>query len=557
MDTFKIIYTLLGGLGLFFYGMKSMSDSLQAIAGDMIRKIINSLTANRFFAVAIGMVVTMIIQSSSVTTVMVVGFVNAGLMNLTQAIGVIFGSNIGTTVTGWIISIKIGKYGLLLVGLGIFPALFAKTEKWQQIGRVFFGIGLIFVGLNTMSAAFKPLRTNQSFLDAVAYFSGNNYPSFFASTIMGCILTMVIQSSSAMLGITISLAGTGIIGFHTAAALVLGENIGTTITALLASVGASTNAKRAARAHAIFNVLGVLLIYTVLPWYIDFIEHLIPGEANFIDAGGNKPNIAAHIAAFHSVFNVTATLCFIPFLTQLASLVERITPDKDQKEQPHLVLLGNPKDVLPATAIVQAHQELKKFKEILERMYNLTREYVRDKDPRSKVLAKIKDYERITDNIQKEITVFLCYVMEKSLSRPQSLETQALVRIADEFESIADYLERIANYKSRFKKDFTIEGEALKELLDYLDEVWKFFDLTTTGIYENVAHDLELCRSKSDQLHIWSNDMRDKHLDRVSKGEYQPITALTYSDMVVALRKIRAHALNVAQAVESFNNPLA
>lgn len=551
METFKIIYTLLGGLGLFFYGMKTMSDSLQAIAGDVIKRVINSLTSNRFFAVAIGIVVTMIIQSSSVTTVMVVGFVNAGLMNLTQALGIIFGSNIGTTITGWIISIKVGKYGLLLIGLGIFPALFAKTQRWQQIGRIFFGIGLIFTGLETMSAAFKPLRTNQAFLDSISAFSGNNYGSFLASTIMGCLLTMVIQSSSAMLGITIALATTGVIGFHTAAALVLGENIGTTITALLASVGANVNAKRAARGHAIFNVLGVMLIYTILPWYIDFIEWLIPHAADFVDRSGNKPYIAAHIAASHSIFNVCATLAFIPFLNHVARIVIKITPDNKEGDKPHLVLLGNPQDILPATAIIQAHQEIKKFKDILERMYRLTKEYVESKDPNPKILNKIRDYENITDNIQKEITIFLCYVMEKQLSRPQSLETQALIRIADEFESIADYLERIASYKTRFKEDRDLDGPALKEYKDYLEDVWKFFDLTTTGIYESKAHDLEMCKKKSDQLHTWANDIRDRHLDRVSKGEYKPLTALTYSDMVVAMRKIRAHALNVAQSVSS------
>ena len=249
METFKIIYTVLGGLGIFFYGMKTMSDALQQAASDVITKVINSLTSNRVLAVTVGVIVTMIVQSSSVTTVMVVGFVNAGLMQLTQAIGVIFGSNIGTTVTGWIISIKVGKYGLLMIGVGIFPALFSKNNKLQNIGRVLFGIGMVFLGLELMSGAFKPLRSNDQFLDMISYFSGQNYGAYFASILTGCLLTVIIQSSSAMLGITIALASSGVISFSTAAALVLGENIGTTITALLASVGTSTNAKRAARAQ--------------------------------------------------------------------------------------------------------------------------------------------------------------------------------------------------------------------------------------------------------------------------------------------------------------------
>jgi phosphate:Na+ symporter len=494
----------------------------------------------------------MIVQSSSVTSVMVVGFVNAGLMGLTQAIGVIFGSNIGTTITGWIISIKIGKYGLLLVGLGIFPALFAKSDKWKHLGRILFGVGLIFTGLETMSDAFKPLRNNESFLNAISYFSGNNYQSYIASTIVGCLLTVIVQSSSAMLGITIALASTGVIGFNTAVALVLGENIGTTITALLASVGANVNAKRAARAHALFNLLGVALIYPFLKYYMEFIEWLVPQSADFVSENNDKPYIAQHIAAAHTFFNVTATLVFLPWVNTLAKIVTRITPDKKIKEVPHLILLGNPSDILPVTAIIQAHQEIKKFKDVLERMAQKTRTYISDPNADSKLLAKINEYEQITDNIQKEITVFLCLVMERPLSHQQSLETQALVRIADEFESIADYFARMASYKVRFAQDFDMASDAGREFNEFYDEVWRFFDTCTQGIYDIEQHDLTLCERKSEKLRVWADDMRDKHVDRISKGLYQPVSALTYSDMVVSLRKIRAHALNVAEAVENF-----
>lgn len=551
MDTFKIIYTLLGGLGIFFYGMKSMSDALQQAAGDVITKVINSLTTNRVLAVTVGMIVTMIVQSSSVTTVMVVGFVNAGLMQLTQAIGVIFGSNIGTTITGWIISIKVGKYGLLFIGLGIFPALFSKNSKVQNIGKVLFGIGMIFFGLTLMSGAFKPLRTNQEFLNMISYFSGQNYMSYFASILTGCLLTVIIQSSSAMLGITIALASTGVIGFSTAAALVLGENIGTTITALLASVGTSVNAKRAARAHAIFNVLGVSLVFIILPLYIDFIESIVPGVADFTEADGSKPNIAQHIAASHTFFNITATIVFLPFLGYLAKLVTKITPDKEVKESKHFVLVGESADILPATAIVQADAEAKKMKDILDRMYNCTREYLKDSDP--KKLAKIKDYERITDNIQKEVTLFLCKVMEKPMSSDQTTHTQGIIKVVDEFESIADYLERIVSYKARFKNN-PETGASLEEYENFMNKIWEFFEVSVQGLFNPAYHDYQEIFKRSEELRIWADDIRDRHLDRVSKGEYSPLSALTYSDMVVALRKIRAHSLNAAEALTMFKS---
>ncbi|MAX67433.1 MAG: Na/Pi cotransporter family protein [Bacteriovoracaceae bacterium] len=551
METFKIIYTFLGGLGIFFYGMKTMSDALQQAASDVITKVINSLTSNRVLAVVVGIIVTMIVQSSSVTTVMVVGFVNAGLMQLTQAIGVIFGSNIGTTVTGWIISIKVGKYGLLLIGLGIFPALFSKNTRLKNIGKVLFGVGMIFFGLELMSGAFKPLRTNNEFLNMISYFSENSYGSYFASIITGCLLTVIIQSSSAMLGITIALASSGIIGFSTAAALVLGENIGTTITALLASVGTSTNAKRAARAHAFFNIFGVLVLFSILPVYVEFIEWLIPGAADLAIEDGTHPNVAAHIAASHTLFNVTATLLFLPFLGILARFVTRITPDKEEEKSKHLILVGETDDILPATAIVQADLEAKKMKDILERMFKISKEYL--KAPDHKILAKTHDYERITDNMQKEVTVFLCKVMERPMSEYQSRQSQAIIKIVDEFESIADYLDRIVTYQSRFQEK-TLTGTSESEYLKFMDEVWEFFQLCCQGFTNNSAQDLDAVFKKSEALRLWADDMRDKHIDRVSKREYNPLTALTYSDMVVALRKIRAHAMNVAEAIEMYKD---
>ena len=550
METFKIIYTVLGGLCIFFYGMKTMSDALQQAASEVIRNVINSLTTNRVLAVIVGMIVTMIVQSSSVTTVMTVGFVNAGLMQLTQAIGVIFGSNIGTTITGWIISIKVGKYGLLMIGLGIFPALFSNSNKVQNIGRVLFGVGMIFLGLELMSGAFKPLRTNAQFLDMISYFAGEHYGAYFASIIVGCLLTVVIQSSSAMLGITIALASSGVISFSTAAALVLGENIGTTITALLASVGTNTNAKRAARAHAFFNVFGVLVVFSVLPFYLSFIEWLIPGLADLASEDGSHPNVAAHIAASHTVFNISASILFLPFLGYLADFVTWITPEKEN-EKKHLVLVGDSQDIVPATAIVQAESEVKKMLDVIGRMQVQTKKYLIDGGPELK--EKVSSYEKITDNMQKEVTLFMCKVMERPLSEAQSMRSQAVIKIVDELESIADYLERIVIYKTRLKPDF--EGASDKEYMKFLEAVWNFYEMCSTKVLESKEKvDLDEIFKTSETLRTWADDIRDKHLERISRGEYDPLSALTYSDMVVALRKIRAHAMNLAQAFRMYKD---
>ncbi len=550
MTAFNIIYTMLGGLGLFFFGMKMMSDALQSAASDVIKNIINTITKHRVYSVAVGIVVTMIVQSSSITTVMVVGFVNAGLMNLTQAIGIIFGANIGTTITGWIISIKIGKYGLLLVGAGVFPMLFANHGRWKVIGQVLFGVGLVFYGLDIMSGAFKPLRTMPEFLDAISFFSGQNYASYIASIIMGCLLTVVVQSSSAMLGITMALASTGVIEFHTAAALVLGENVGTTITALLASVGGNINAKRAARGHAIFNLLGVAVVFSIFPWFIELVDAMVSGDPNLLNAAGEKPNIAVHIATGHTLFNVTATLVFLPFLHSLTKFVTWITPETE-KEQHHLVMLGDAEDTVPATALAMAQAEIEKMQDIVGRMSNLTDELLKNESSEGddKRIAKVKDYERITDSIQKEITVFMCKMMEKSLSEKQSVHAQAIVREADELESVADYLERMSNYLERTPKKNILKEKSRVELIELFDEVREFYNLVVHRISTPSKLDIDLVQRKGDAVVDQADRLRTSYLERVAAGEFDPLSALTYSDMVVALRKVKSHSFNIFESL--------
>ncbi|PIP91332.1 MAG: Na/Pi cotransporter [Bdellovibrionales bacterium CG12_big_fil_rev_8_21_14_0_65_38_15] len=550
MTAFNIIYTMLGGLGLFFFGMKLMSDALQSAASDVIKNIINTITKHRVYSITVGVIVTMIVQSSSITTVMVVGFVNAGLMNLTQAIGIIFGANIGTTITGWIISIKIGKYGLLLIGAGFFPMLFADRGKWKTIGQVLFGVGLVFYGLDIMSAAFKPLRGMPEFLDAISFFSGQSYGAYIASIMMGCILTMVVQSSSAMLGITMALATTGVIEFHTAAALVLGENVGTTITALLASVGGNINAKRAARAHAIFNILGVAVVFSIFPWFVELIDSLVAGDPNMINAAGEKPNIAVHIATGHTLFNVTATIVFTPFLHQLARLVTWMTPERE-KEQHHLVMLGDLEDMVPATALAMAQAEIEKMQDIVGRMFKISDELLKGESSEGddKRIAKIKDYERITDSIQKEITVFVCKMMEKSLSPKQSVQAQAIVREADELESVADYLERVAGYLERTPKATVLKDKSRMELLSLFDEVREFYDLVVHRISQPSKLDIDLVQRKADAVVDQADRLRTIYLERVASGEFDALSALTYSDMVVALRKVKSHSFNIFESL--------
>ncbi|MCA9234294.1 MAG: Na/Pi cotransporter family protein, partial [Planctomycetales bacterium] len=319
--------------------MKSMSDGMQAVAGASMRRMIGAVTNNRYMAALVGTLVTCIVQSSSITTVMVVGFVNSGVMSLAQAVGVIMGANIGTTITGWILVLKIGKYGLPLLGSSAMLYLFSKHERRRYWALALMGVGMVFFGLEVMKDACAIIKDTPEFETWFQRFQADSYFGVLRCAFVGCLLTTLVQSSSATLGITISLASQGVINFPTAAALVLGENIGTTITALLASFGAATNARRAAYFHVIFNMIGVAWITAIFFPYIEFIQWLIDADVTkevLIGGSATYPGTTAAIAATHTVFNVANTLLFLPLAPMIVRGLERFVPQKEFKEKPRL-----------------------------------------------------------------------------------------------------------------------------------------------------------------------------------------------------------------------------
>jgi phosphate:Na+ symporter len=555
MDYFQIAYTVLGGLGVFFFGMKNMSDSLQAMGGGMIKKIIGSLTSNRFMAVGVGAFVTMMIQSSSITTVMMVGFVNAGLMNLTQALGVVFGANIGTTITGWIISIKVSKYGLLLVGLGVFPFLFSKNDSVKRIGQLVFALGFIFFGLTIMSGAFKPLRSDPGFISNLALFVEPTYVSFIASAGIGCLLTMVIQSSSAMLGITIAMATTGIIPFSTAAALVLGENIGTTITAQLASIGGSLNARRAARGHACFNLLGVVLVLAVFPIYLEFIEWLVPGLANFSNAAGEKPNIAIHIATSHTVFNIIATVSFLPFLNPLVRFVEFIVPDRSKvAKQPEerLKVLGGNQYQIPDLSLLEAKKYIMRLKGVVDTMFLSVGDYLyaTEKQDTELLNKEIFKKEDITDEYTKEVNFFLEKVMEHDLTIKQSIETQSFLSVTEDLETIGDYIKKLAVSATKYKENYYFEDSLRDDFLELFEDIREFYSDIMCS-FENIdSINIVSKRKYSLSLLAKAEQLRESHADILVSEKVDFHSMLSYSDMVNTMRRVRSHTFSICLAVK-------
>lgn len=552
VEPFKMAYTAIGGLGIFVLGMKYLSDSLQMLSGGLIRKAISSMTTNRFLAVLVGIFVTCFVQSSSITTVMVVGLTNAGLMQLTQAIGVILGANIGTTITGWILAIQVGKYGLLLIALGVFPMLFSKNDVISASAKVLVALGLIFFGLEIMSDAFKPLRNDPGFTNLMLTLDGRTLLSVLGCVVIGCLMTMVVQSSSAMLGITIALAATGAIPLYTAIALVMGENIGTTITAQFAAIGGTITARRAAMAHTVFNVLGVIIIISFFSTYVELIEQFVPGDAGFADSTGKYPYIAAHIAMGHTFFNVTATLVMLPFLGQLAKLVTKLVPEREEKTRSGFKYIGSPGTIPVSMGISMVFEELKRMQARVHKALRHAGSYLqRDLKGRDRFYRKVTAIEDETDVMQHEITTFVVTLMQAgNASNSQSDRAFSYVRAADELESIADYSASLCSYMKRLDKhELDYSPEAWEDLLDYHREVFAFFVLVCNDFTSTDAVSSRKIYDEAHRLNDLADAIRDRHLKRMKSGCCGALPSLTFSDMAVALRRIKNHTVNLHEAL--------
>jgi phosphate:Na+ symporter len=550
VDYFVTSYTVLGGLAFFFLGLHYLSDSLQSIAGDFIKKLITLVTSNRFLAVGVGLLVTSLVQSSSITTVMVVSLVNARLMELTQAIGVIFGANIGTTITGWILVVKIGKYGLLLLGVGMLPMLFTKHDRTKDFFRVLVGLGLVFFGLEMMSDAFKPLRSDPEFISYLTLFDTKTLSGLLSCIAIGCCLTFVIQSSSAMLGITIALASTGAVEFSTAAGLVLGENIGTTITALLAGLGANYNAKRAALSHVLFNVFGVSIIVLVFKHYITAVEALVPGIADFTALDGSKPYIAAHIAAGHTLFNVSATILALPFLNRLAGLVSFLIPEKNAQGPERLASLSNTAMIAPGISLGIAAKEMNKLSFACTDLFDKTKSYIWGSAHDRALLDAVFALEVETDVMQADLTSYTCRIMEGSLSMEQSSQAYSIIRSSDEWESIADYLRSLCTYRHRmYNQQQEFSEAAWEDLRVFFDRVAEFYHEVQAQTLRDLGPDDLHLAEQARAIKRHADEVRDRHLERMKDGICKPLAALIFSDMIVALRRINNHSLNLLEAL--------
>jgi phosphate:Na+ symporter len=584
----EILFKLVGGLGIFLLGMKYMSEGAQAIAGTGLRRIISTVTDNRIMAVIAGTMMTVIVQSSSVTTVMVVGFVNGGLMNLAQAIGVIMGANIGTTITGWILVLKIGKYGLPIMGASALLYLFSGHEKRRYLGMAFMGIGMVFFGLEIMKSGCSVIKEDPRFDDLFLMVQATNFVGMALCMMVGCFLTMLVQSSSATLGITISLAITGAISYPTAAALVLGENIGTTITALLASIGATTNARRAAYFHVLFNMVGVMWIATVFFLYIQFVPWALNVDVDartLTDSKTNKVIAVLHteepipdgymvlkpdqelpvgikeckisyntrtmaIAATHTIFNVTNTLVLLPLAGLFSTFLLRWVPDPKVKEKPHLTSLDIRILETPVIAIEQSQYEVRRMADGCGKMMHWLKELLAQDEPDEELVKKLFHREEVLDNIQDEIVHFMTHLLSASVPHDIIDEGRGHLRISDELESVSDAIASILKFHMKLRNQgFKLDQEHMDRLMALHDKVNAYVDLIINGLDSKQADVMAKANSFGSEIKHSVKESRRKHLEDLSKERMEPGINLTYNSSLNAYRSIRDHLLNVAEVM--------
>lgn len=578
-DLVQLACGLIGGLGVFLLGMKNMSEGMQAVAGSSLRRMIGLVTNNRLLAMIAGVFVTCVVQSSSVTTVMVVGFVNSSVMGLSQAVGVIMGANIGTTVTGWILVLKIGKWGLPMLGAAAFVFLFSRSERWRYWAMALMGVGMVFFGLEIMKDACKIINDVPDFKAWFQTFTADSYLGVLKCAMIGCILTTLVQSSSATLGITISLATQGIISYETAAALVLGENIGTTITAFLASLGATTNARRAAYFHVIFNVIGVFWITAIFHWYVRFVPWLIEGsfvdgtflENTFVhdwflegEVGARLVEIdpktgeeivtysgtTAAIAATHTIFNVANTLLFLPFAPLFVRFLTWLIPSKEFKEKPRLTDLDVRMLESPLLAIEQSGKEIERMGDGCSKMLNWLRDLIQQDEPDKSLADRLRQREQVLDHIQDEVVVYVTNLLSTNIPHSVTDEARLQLRMADEYESISDYIVNLDKFDRKLRRDGLRFSESQRAGLVGLNQyVSDYMDAVNEALVQGNTNVLVKTDALGKRIRTEVKNLRRKHLEELSKGNIPPLVTVAFLASLNAYSRVRDHSTNIAESI--------
>ena len=559
MNVFSILVGLLeilGALGIFLYGMKLMSDSLQKIAGNKMRNILSRMTSKPFNGILTGAFATTVIQSSSATIVMVVSFVNAGLLSLAGAVAVIMGANIGTTITAWVISLLGLKFSMAdlaipLVAIAI-PFIFSKHSKRKSIGELIIGFSLLFLGIEFMKAAMPDINQYPHVLEFIAQYSNYGYGSILLFVLIGTILTLVMQSSSATMAITLVMCSQGWISFEVGAAMVLGENIGTTITANLAAMVANNSAKKAALSHLVFNIIGViwmLIVFYPFTKLIAYITVQMEGTSPFVDALA----IPVALSLFHSIFNIINTsllVWFIPGIIKIVNMI--IKPAKEEDESFRLQYIPSGLMNTSELDIQSAKQEIETFSERVLRMYSFLPELDKTKNENEyqKIFERTAKYEDITDRMEIEIARFLTKISEGELSNEGSQKISSMLRIIDNLESIGDSIYQMAILKQNQKtQNVSLDNDCRGYLDNMYDMVGKALEIMNTNLhkdYKNIT--LDDANEAEKEINALRDSLRSHHLESIKAGAYSYQVGTVYSGMYALYEKIGDFVINVSEA---------
>ena len=545
---------LIGSLGLFLYGMKIMSEGLQKVAGDRLRSILTAMTTNRVTGVLTGVLITALIQSSSATTVMVVSFVNAGLLTLAESISVIMGANIGTTVTAWIISIfgfkvDMAAFALPLLAIAL-PLIFSGKSNRKSVGEFIFGFSFLFMGLSYLKANAPDLNANPEMLAFVQNYTDMGFFSILLFLFIGTILTMIVQASAATMAITLIMCANGWISLELGAALVLGENIGTTITANLAALTANTQAKRAALAHFVFNVFGVIWVLIIFHPFMQLVNWVVD---TFFQTSNPEVAISYKLSAFHSIFNI----CNVCILIWGVKLIERtvcaLIHPKEEDEEPRLRFITGGMLSTAELSILQARKEIHLFAERTHRMFGMVQDLLHTEkdDDFNKLFSRIEKYENISDNMELEIANYLNQVSEGRLSSESKLQIRAMLREVTEIESIGDScynLARTINRKRQTNQDFT---EKQYEHIHFMMKLTNDALAQMIVVVEKPEHqsiDINKSFNIENEINNYRNQLKNQNILDVNNKEYDYQLGVYYMDIIAECEKLGDYIVNVVEA---------
>ncbi|MEZ7947612.1 MAG: Na/Pi cotransporter family protein [Macellibacteroides fermentans] len=587
--------TLIGSLGLFLYGMKIMSEGLQKVAGDKMRSILSAMTTNRFTGVLTGVLITALIQSSSATTVMVVSFVNAGLLSLAQSIGVIMGANVGTTVTAWIISlfgfkVDISAFAIPLIGLSI-PLIFSEKSRRKSIGEFLLGFSFLFMGLAYLKDSVPDLQSNPQILSFLQNYTSMGYLSLLIFLGIGTILTVIVQSSSATVAITLIMCTKGWIPYDMAAAMILGENIGTTITANIAAIPANVSAKRAAIAHLMFNVFGVIWVMTLfypftrmVTWIVSsfgpgdphqmsqFLANLDPRTISLITSNAEltdpklvelqkqllslQVSVSYGLSLFHTMFNILNVSIMIWFVKFYVYVCSAVIKPKNVAEEEEFQLRYIPSGMLSTSelSLMQAKKEIAVYGDRTYRMLGMVKElfYEKNEDKFLKIYSRIEKYESISDRMEVEIANYLTFVAEGRLSSESKEEIRIMLRAVTEIESIADSCNNLARAIKRRNEG---KGEFTESLNHNMDQMFAIVDQALQQMNvilhkpEAVHDDINVSYNVENEINNYRNQLKIKNMEDVNNKAYDYQVGVYYMDMVAECEKLGDYVLNVVQAV--------